>query len=28
MEKVPDRRYQTALEMTDDIDRFLSGETN
>ncbi|MGO9721998.1 MAG: protein kinase domain-containing protein [Methylocella sp.] len=26
MEKVPDRRYQTALEMTDDIDRFLSGE--
>ena len=23
MEKVPDRRYQTALEMTDDIDRFL-----
>jgi hypothetical protein len=26
MEKVPDRRYQTALEMTGDIDRFLSGE--
>ncbi|HXI85126.1 MAG TPA: PQQ-binding-like beta-propeller repeat protein [Verrucomicrobiae bacterium] len=26
MEKVPDRRYQTALEMTDDIDRFLGGE--
>jgi serine/threonine protein kinase/outer membrane protein assembly factor BamB len=26
MEKVPDRRYQTALEMTDDIDRFMGGE--
>ena len=26
IEKVPDRRYQSASEMTADIDRFLSGE--